>query len=305
MAPKARPDPKAKAKASARPDPKAKARPEPKAASNKRPAPEPPAAAQPALKRGRTAELLEKAKSAAASGSSGGNRSRVVDSLVPGRDGKKVYEDYAIKLNQTHCEGGMNNNKFYIIQVLEDGGKFFAWTRWGRVGEPGQNKLQPCGNADGAIKEFEKKFKDKTSNAWANKDSFKPASGKYNIVDTEDTEGGGDSAPMGKLTEAQIGKGQVVLEKIESELSKKSSNKDSLEKFSSDFYTLIPTITGRQRPPPIVSDQMLQAKMELLKFYLRMGFDEVEADTGLTPISGVMETTLVATLAECGVGAPL
>merc|ERR1719174_3429588 len=47
---------------------------------------------------------------------------------------------------------------------------------------------------------------------------------------------------------------------------------------------------------------MLQAKMELLKFYLRMGFDEVEADTGLTPISGVMETTLPATLADCGVG---
>jgi len=289
MAPK-RADAKAKAKAKA--EPKAKA-------GAKRAAPEPPAAAQPALKKGRSTELLEKAKRAASSGS-GGNRCRVVDSLVPGRGELTVIEDYAIKLNQTHIDA--NNNKFYIIQALEGGGKFYAWNRWGRVGEPGQNKLQPCPNKEAAIKEFEKKFRDKTQNAWADRNNFKPKDGKYSIVETEDTEGGGDSAPMGKLTEAQIGKGQVVLDKIAEELKKKSSNKDKLDKFSSEFYTLIPTITGRTRPPAISTDEMLQAKVELLKFYLRMGFDEVETDKSLSPISGVMQLPVPATLAACGVG---
>jgi len=229
----------------------------------------------------------------------GGGRS--VDSKVPNAGSLKVIDDYTIKLNQTHIDA--NNNKFYMIQVLEENGKFFSWNRWGRVGEPGQNKLQPAANADAAIKDFEKKFKDKTSNAWANRDNFKPVNGKYSIVETEDTEGGGDSAPMGKLTEVQIGKGQTVLDQIDAELKKKSTNSTKVEQLSSEFYTLIPTITGRQRPPPINTDELLQAKVELLKFYLRMGFDVVEEDTsGLTPISGVMEMPLPVTLAECGVG---
>jgi len=298
--------PKAKPKAKSRPEPKAtakaKARPEPKteAAPKKRAAPEPPAAVQPALKKGRSTELLEKAKKAAASGSSGGNRSKVVDSLVPGRDNLKVIDDYAIKLNQTHIDA--NNNKFYIIQALEGSGKYFAWNRWGRVGEPGQNKLMPCPNEAAAIKEFEKKFKDKTSNNWDDRANFKAKDGKYNIVETEDTEGGGNDAPLGKLTEAQIGKGNIVLDEIAVELKKSKKDSDKLEKLSSKFYELIPTITGRTRPPPINTDDMLQAKVELLKFYLRMGFDEVEADSGATPISGVMQQPVPPTLKDCGVG---
>ena len=40
--------------------------------------------------------------------------------------------------------------------------------------------------------EFEKKFREKTQNPWSNRDSFKPVDGKYSIVETEDTEGGGN-----------------------------------------------------------------------------------------------------------------
>jgi len=293
-----------KAKANVRPTPKtkakAKAKPEPRPETKKRAAPEPSLAAQPALKKGRSSELLEKAKAAAASGSSGGSRCRVVDSLVPQRGDMKVIEDYAITLNQTHIDA--NNNKFYIIQALEGKGKFYAYNRWGRVGEAGQQKCPPFGSAEEAIKDFKKKFREKTMNSWDDRASFKPHDGKYSIVETEDTEGGGDSAPLGKLTVAQIGKGQEQLEMIGTELKKKSPNTDTLEKLSSDFYTLIPTTTGRRRPPPIANDDMLQAQQELLKFYLRMGFDEVEADTDATPISGVMNTPVPSTLADCGVG---
>jgi len=221
-----------------------------------------------------------------------------VDSRVPNAESCSVYEDYAVKLNQTHIDA--NNNKFYIIQVLQNSsGQFFHWNRWGRVGEPGQNKLVPCVSAEVAIKDFEKKFREKTCNPWANKNSFKPVNGKYTIVETEDSSGGGqDQAPMGKLTEAQIGKGQAVLEKVETELRKSSSDAKKLEVLSSEFYTLIPHNFGRNRPPAISTNDMLQAKVELLKFYLRMGFEDMEEEAGKTPVSGVMDLPLPKSLQD-------
>lgn len=43
----------------------------------------------------------------------------------------QVHEDYDCTLNQTNI--GSNNNKFYIIQLLQDGERFVCWNRWGRV----------------------------------------------------------------------------------------------------------------------------------------------------------------------------
>mmetsp|Transcript_43588 Transcript_43588/g.100454 ORF Transcript_43588/g.100454 Transcript_43588/m.100454 type:complete len:514 (-) Transcript_43588:46-1587(-) len=307
---KARPEPKATAKAApkAKAEPKAKARAEPKAKveqKTKGRAEPTPAAGKAAAKRAAAAApepptkraKTEAAASTAGKAGSAGSGRKVVDNRVPDAGNMTVVDDYAVKLNQTHINA--NNNKFYIIQVLEGSdGKFHAWNRWGRVGEPGQSKLQPCGNKDAAIREFEKKFREKTQNAWAARASFKPVDGKYSIVETEDVEGGGDNAPMGKLTAEQIGKGQAVLDSIEVELKKGSPVKATLEKLSSDFYTLIPTVTGRQRPPAITTDDMLQQKVELLKFYLRMGFEEVEEETEMTPISGVMDLPVPSSLEE-------
>lgn len=216
--------------------------------------------------------------------------------------GLKVIDDYAVKLNQTHIDA--NNNKFYIIQALEGGGKFYAWTRWGRVGEVGANKLEPKDTRDAAIKEFEKKFREKTGNAFSSITDFKPISGKYSLVETEDAEGGGQDAPMGKLTEAQIGKGQKVLDQVETSLGKPGSvtRTKELEVLSSEFYTLIPHNFGRTRPPAILTTDMLQAKVELLKFYLRMGFEKVEEDTGATPIAGVMDLPLPESLSQACAG---
>ena len=63
-----------------------------------------------------------------------------VDDNCPLKSTAKVHEDYDCMLNQTNI--GANNNKFYVIQVLESGGKFYAWNRWGRVGEVGQTALK-------------------------------------------------------------------------------------------------------------------------------------------------------------------
>jgi predicted DNA-binding WGR domain protein len=255
-------------------------------------------ASAPALKKGKSSELLEKAKSAASGGATkkAGGGNRAVDSRAPGAEKLKVHGEYSVKLNQTHIDA--NNNKFYIIQVLEGDGKFYAWTRWGRVGEPGQNKMVPSSTVDGAIANFKSKFREKTSNNWDGRDNFKSVNGKYTLVETDEGSGGQEDAPMGKLTEAQIGKGQKVLEKLGAEVQKAKAEVKTLEVLSSEFYSLIPHNFGRTRPPAIKTDDMVQKEVELLKFYLRMGFEEVAEEDTLGPIDGVMNQKCPASLSE-------
>lgn len=217
--------------------------------------------------------------------------------------GLKVVGDYSTTLNQTNIGGGANNNKFYKIQVLTDSkGKYYTWNRWGRVGDDGDHKSEECASEEQAIKEFESKFRSKTGNKWSDRDSFKPLAGKYKIVETEEGKGGGDSAPVGKLTEAQISKGKKVLEKLKSVLSKSKKNTLELEKLSSDFYTMIPHNFGWKKPPTISSSDMLHAEMELLKFYLRMGFDKENDRADLSPINGVMELPVPKSLPDACTG---
>lgn len=82
-------------------------------------------------------------------------------------------EIYDAMLNQTNV--GDNNNKFYVIQVLEsdDGGRFMVYNRWGRVGVKGQDKFYgPYTSQHSAIQEFEQKFLAKTRNYWSNRKEF-------------------------------------------------------------------------------------------------------------------------------------
>jgi predicted DNA-binding WGR domain protein len=227
---------------------------------------------------------------------SGGSGPRP-DRSIPGNSSMSIYQDYAVKLNQTNIGG--NNNKFYIIQLLQQGGNLIFWTRWGRVGEEGQNGMETfsASNPAPAIKAFESKFKDKTKNLWSQRSNFQKVDGKYQLVETEDGDGDGDS-PMGRLSKPQIEKGQAVLVQIESELSGKK-NVAKLNELSSKFYSLVPTNFGRKVPEAIKSLDMLHEKEELLKFYLRMGFEDMdECGEVKAPIDGVMELPLAATLKE-------
>jgi poly [ADP-ribose] polymerase len=107
-----------------------------------------------------------------------------VDDHCPVKSGAKVHEDYDAMLNQTNI--GANNNKFYVLQVVENGGKYYAWFRWGRVGEVGQSSLSPgFASPDGAIKQFEAKFKDKSSNAWSARKNFVSKAGKYTLIEID------------------------------------------------------------------------------------------------------------------------
>ncbi|XP_072506416.1 protein mono-ADP-ribosyltransferase PARP3 isoform X4 [Notamacropus eugenii] len=173
-----------------------------------------------------------------------------VDSVCPLSSSPtvQVYEDYDCTLNQTNI--GNNNNKFYLIQLLDDGGRYGCWNRWGRVGETGQSKLSFFPSLEEAKRDFEKKFWDKTKNRWADRDSFVAHSDVKKM-------------PLGKLSKQQIAKGFEALEALEAAL-RKSSEAEQLEELSSQFYTIIPHNFGRTRPPPINSLEVLQAKKDML-----------------------------------------
>ncbi|KAI4183168.1 MAG: hypothetical protein L6R41_005555 [Letrouitia leprolyta] len=126
----------------------------------------------------------------------------------------KVYvDDDNASLNQTNIGG--NNNKFYRLQLLFDPkkDKYYAHTRWGRVG---QVKTMGPQSLEGAMKEFEKKFKDKSGHKW--EDRGEPAKkGKYTFIERsyEDDE---DEEPAPKKEEVEDDED----EKIESKLPKQT-----------------------------------------------------------------------------------
>ncbi|KJX93203.1 poly polymerase 2 adp-ribosyltransferase 2 like protein [Zymoseptoria brevis] len=112
--------------------------------------------------------------------------------------GWRVYIDdndgiiYDASLNQTNSSG--NNNKFYKVQILTDGRNFRTWTRWGRVGATGQSAQLGDGSLGSAMKEFEKKFKDKAALTWANRGAA-PKPGKYVFLEKDYQESEEDEEP--------------------------------------------------------------------------------------------------------------
>lgn len=109
-----------------------------------------------------------------------------------------VYPGHGVMLNQTNIS--QNNNKFYVIQLLEVGGTYYVWNRWGRVGEDGQNALKGPFGLDAAKKEFAKKFKEKTKNTWSEtvRDEFVSHAGKYTLLDMHEDDDDEDEAPAVK-----------------------------------------------------------------------------------------------------------
>ena len=83
---------------------------------------------------------------------------------------------------------GNNNNKYYIIQMLETDGNanknYYCWNRWGRVGEERsyQNALRGPMSLAEARADFEKKFWDKTKNEWDERGDFQTVRGKYTLI---------------------------------------------------------------------------------------------------------------------------
>ncbi|KAI3966922.1 hypothetical protein MKX01_021508 [Papaver californicum] len=121
-------------------------------------------------------------------------------------------EIYDAMLNQTNLSD--NNNKFYAIQALESdgGGGFMVFTRWGRVGVKGQNKLQGFTSRDEAIHEFEQRFYAKTNNPWSDRKNFVCYPKLYAWLEMDYKETENESIVPKKLEDSSIQPRETKLE---------------------------------------------------------------------------------------------
>ncbi|XP_064523817.1 protein mono-ADP-ribosyltransferase PARP3 isoform X3 [Pseudopipra pipra] len=168
----------------------------------------------------------------------------------PGQQ-EQVYEDYNCTLNQTNISA--NNNKFYIIQLLEHNGAYSVWSRWGRVvddvdgNKVCKQRVLPC--------TLDKDTQELVSLIFSS-DMFRDAMQTMNI-DVK-------KMPLGKLSKQQIARGFEALEELEAALQEQPPQASRLEELSSRFYTIVPHNFGRARPPPINSPDLLRAKKDML-----------------------------------------
>jgi poly [ADP-ribose] polymerase len=93
----------------------------------------------------------------------------------------KSGQAYACTLNLVDI--AKNNNKFYILQLLTDGTKYYLWTRYGRVGDPGVKNNKEFSDFSSALAAFTKQFRDKTGNTWGA--PFSKKEGKYMLLELE------------------------------------------------------------------------------------------------------------------------
>uniref|UniRef100_A0A671Q956 Poly [ADP-ribose] polymerase n=1 Tax=Sinocyclocheilus anshuiensis TaxID=1608454 RepID=A0A671Q956_9TELE len=212
----------------------------------------------------------------------------------------EVHEDYDCMLNQTNI--GNNNNKFYVIQIssgkLGESGrinlagpstadvaiksfekKFEEKTKnnWSDrenfVSHSGKYTLiEVDGDQDAEVKvdtvdggdvkvKSEQVLPCTLDDATPrlirfifDNDMFKEAMTSMNLDIKK--------MPLGKLSKQQIAKGFEALEEIEAAIKKGERNK--LEELTNKFFTIIPHNFGRNRPPVISDDSVLQGKKEML-----------------------------------------
>ena len=88
-----------------------------------------------------------------------------VDGGIHNHGDYEVHLANSSYLMKADCQA--NNNKYYICQVLKEkkAKKYFLYTRYGRVGDPGVKNMAWCSDEGKAIKGYEKTLKQKQSKA--------------------------------------------------------------------------------------------------------------------------------------------
>lgn len=234
------------------------------------------------------------------------NNGHIIDPHCSYQDGEIYVNDagtvYSCTLNMTDIK--TNKNKFYIMQVIKNGGSNILFIRYGRIGESGRISHDSFASVNSAISKFERQFKSKTRNAWSDKDNFSPVKGKYHLCDIDygdvDTEEEvkkeypksklkkrvqefislvGDINQMkNTMMELDIDTEKMPLGKISStqiqlgydilnEIKKEmdgKARKGVMTDLSSDFYTVIPYACRRKKPPVIDNDKMIDKFTETL-----------------------------------------
>ncbi|KAF4318885.1 hypothetical protein G195_007808, partial [Phytophthora kernoviae 00238/432] len=83
---------------------------------------------------------------------------------------------------------GVANNKFYMMQLIQDGNNYIVFRKWGRVGAKSPQRALERYNAslEKARASFQKKFEAKSGNEWPLTGPFEKVEGKYVLVELDD-----------------------------------------------------------------------------------------------------------------------
>ncbi|EKF27259.1 poly(ADP-ribose) polymerase, putative [Trypanosoma cruzi marinkellei] len=166
----------------------------------------------------------------------------VVDAFSGKVDTCHVYEKgndvYQCTLNQTHVAA--NNNKYFIIQLLEDDAKpiYHVFTRWGRVGYGGQNKTVTFSSLGQALYLFEKTFHQKTANHWSSRARFDAVKGRYELMDIDYGAAEDEAEKSGEPSAAQGVEKKPVVSELPDEvqgLMKLIGCKETMNKLMAEF----------------------------------------------------------------------
>ena len=237
------------------------------------------------------------------------DKKAVVDQYFPNRAQYHIYPDdendfngkfFSCTLNKSDVNN--NNNKYYIIQLLEHdtNNSLKLFTRWGRIGVPGQHEVKDVDSSTGP-RQFMKKYRDKTKGGYQeifidyeaevkkedlpeeNKKKNNKNKKTYNNTLDKDImdlmrliydkqmindnlhEIGYDSKkmPLGKLSPVTLTNGLNILKEIETELNKSSPDDDILKQLSSNFYTQIPHDFGFQKMANFIIDSIEKVKNKI------------------------------------------
>ncbi|CAI5700573.1 unnamed protein product [Peronospora effusa] len=117
-----------------------------------------------------------------------------VDPLSGCDTSAKVYQDtngiaWSFMLNYTNISfGTYGNNKFYMVQLIQNGADYMVFRKWGRVGTKNPQRALERYNTslEKAQASFMKKFLDKSGNEWPLTEPFKRVEGKYVFVELDE-----------------------------------------------------------------------------------------------------------------------
>jgi len=235
------------------------------------------------------------------------DKKAIVDQHYPDRAQYHICQDtdnefngkfFSCTLNKSDLD--KNNNKFYIIQLLEHdvSNDLILFTRWGRVGVTGLHEEKSVDKNSGP-RLFMRKYKDKLKHGYqeifidyeaevkkeepkkelsisSSKKKFKSTLNQdvmelisliYNkkMINDNLHEIGYDSQkmPLGKLSPVTLTTGLNILKQIESELKKKNPNSETLKKYSSEFYTQIPHNFGFQKMSNFIINTIEKVKEKI------------------------------------------
>lgn len=217
--------------------------------------------------------------------------------VVAAKPSEYIDKYYSVTLNYTNVKN--NNNKFYIIQLLQDvyTKKYGILYRWGRVGKFGQVNFVAYENFEDAQMAFLTKLQNKEIYGYTKiKTEAKIKAKNDNDINDMDEEGlekhivnllklvfdiksfnqqmqdfGYDSnkIPLGQLSLEVINEGYIYLKELENiiESSNNSNYSNKIYELSSKYYTLIPHNFGMYHMANFLINSMdkVQKEYELLE----------------------------------------